>query len=201
EATDRVGSMAREADRLAGEEKDQADRVKKLKERAPSATPSTADRATADRATTARDIQQLAPDRQRMADDLSKLEQNIRNAARELDSGQRAASDKLRGALEGMDQADLETRLQRTADWLRGGIDPNGNGTEAQIASGLQRLSDDLHQAQQALVAGGQRQTPQSAEAALNGLERLRRQIESLGGQNAGRQPQPGQPSQGEQNY
>ena len=57
-----------------------------------------------------RDIQQLATDRQRMADDLSKLEQNIRNAARELDSGQRAASDKLRGALEGMDQADLETR-------------------------------------------------------------------------------------------
>src|ERR1700676_2149927 len=128
-----------------------------------------------------------------MADDLSKLEQNMRNAARELDSGQKAASDKLRGALEGMDQADLETRLQRTAEWLRGGIDPNGNGTESQIASGLQRLSDELHQAQQALVAGGPQQAPENAEAALNGLERLRRQIEALGGQNAGRQPGPGQ--------
>jgi hypothetical protein len=185
EATDRVGSMAREADRMAGEEKDQADRVKKLKERSPGATPSAA-----------RDVQQLSADRQRMADDLSKLEQNMRNAARELDAGQRAASDKLRSALESVDQADLETRLQRTADWLRGGFDPNTNGTEAQIASGLQRLSDDLHQAQQALVAGSQRQVPQSADAALNSLERLRRQIESLGGQNAGRQP-----GQGEQNY
>jgi hypothetical protein len=190
EATDRVGSMAREADRLGGEEKDQAERVKKLKERAASAT-----QATQGTQSVAREIQQLASDRQRMADDLSKLEQDMRNAARELDSGQRAASDKLRSALEGVDQADLETRLQRTADWLRGGIDPNGNGTESQIASGLQRLSDDLHQAQRALVAGGQQQGPQSADAALNGLERLRRQIESLGGQNAGRQP-----GQGEQN-
>ena len=77
-----------------------------------------------------------------MADDLSNLQQDMRNAARELDAGQRAASGKLREALEGMDEADLETRLQRTADWLRTGIDPNGNGTEAQIASGLQRLSD-----------------------------------------------------------
>ena len=67
------------------------------------------------------------------------------------------------------------------------GIDPNGNGTEAQIASGLQRLSDQMHQAQQALVAGGQQQTgPNSAEAALNNVERLRRQIEALSGQNAG---------------
>jgi hypothetical protein len=189
EATDRIGSMAREADRLTGEEKGQADRIKRLKERAsaPGQAPSQ---------TTARDIQQLATDRQRMADDLAKLEQDIRNAARELDAGQRAASDKLRGALEGMDQADLETRVQRTADWLRGGIDPNGNGTESQIAAGLERLGDELHQAQRALVAGGQRQTPESAEAALNGLERLRRQIESLGGQNAGRQP-----GQGDQNY
>jgi hypothetical protein len=186
EATDRLGSMAREADRLTGEEKNEADRIKRVKERVPSAASTNA-------STNAKEILQLSIDRQRMADDLSKLEQNMRNAARELDSGQRGASDKLRRALEGMDQADLETRLQRTADWLRSGIDPNGNGTESQIASGLQRLSDELHQAQQALVAGGPRQAPENAEAALNGLERLRRQIEALGGQNAGRQPGQGQ--------
>jgi hypothetical protein len=187
EATDRIGSMAREADRLTGEEKNQADRIKRVKERVPSAASTNA-------STNAREIQQLSIDRQRMADDLAKLEQNIRNAARELDSRQRAASEKLRGALEGMDQADLETRVQRTADWLRGGIDPNGNGTESQIASGLQRLSDELHQAQQALVAGGPRQGQENAEAALTGVERLRRQIEALRGQNAGRQPGQGQP-------
>jgi hypothetical protein len=184
EATDRISGMAREADRLTNEEKEQADHVKRLKEQK-TAT-----------ASTTKEIQQLSADRQRMADDLSKLEQNMRNAARELDSGQRAASDKLRSALEGADQSDLETRLQRTADWLRTGIDPNGNGTEAQIASGLQHLSDDLHQAQQALVAGGPRQNPQSNDAALDGLARLRRQIEALDGQNAGRQA-----GRGQQNY
>jgi hypothetical protein len=126
----------------------------------------------------------------------------MRNAARELDATQRAASDKLRAALEGMDQADLETRLQRTADWLRTGIDPTANGTESQIASGLQRLSEQLHQAQQALVAGGQRQGTEGAEAALNSVERLRRQIEALSGQRPGErgQGQPGQ-AQGRQNY
>src|SRR6202011_4533337 len=103
-------------------------------------------------------------------------------------------------ALEGMDQADLETRIQRTADWLRTGIDPTANGTESQIASSLQRLSDQLHQAQQTLVAGGQQQDgANSVETALNNVERLRRQIEALSGQDAG-QRNPGQPGQGGQN-
>ncbi|HMC67420.1 MAG TPA: hypothetical protein VKI65_20970, partial [Gemmataceae bacterium] len=193
EATNRLGSMAREADRLAGEEKEQADRVRRLKER-PSGSAQAAQ-------ATAQEVQQLAKDRQRMADDVSNIEQNMRNAARELDATQRAASDKLRAALEGMDQADLETRIQRTADWLRTGIDPTANGTESQIASGLQRLSDQLHQAQQALVAGGQRQNTEGAEAALNSVDRLRRQIEALSGQRGGDRGQ-GQPqTQGRQDY
>jgi len=131
-----------------------------------------------------------------MADDLSNLQQDMRNAARELDSGQRAASGKLREALEGVDEADLETRLQRTADWLRSGIGPNANGTEAQIAAGLQRLSDQVRQAQQALVQGGQPQATgagNNAEAALNNVERLRRQIEALTGQNPGQGQNPSQ--------
>jgi hypothetical protein len=169
-ANGRLGSISKEADRIASEEKNQANRVQKMKG---SAGP-----------TTARDIQQLANDRQRLADDLSSLQQDMRNAARELDAGQRAASAKLRDALEGMDESDLETRMQRTADWLRSGIDPNGNGTEAQVASGLQRLSDQLHQAQQSLAAGGPQQDGNSAEAALDSVERLRRQIEALSGRN-----------------
>src|SRR5204863_4104687 len=173
-ATGRLGAISKEGDRLAAEEKNEADRVGKLK-------------ASAAGPTAARDIQQLANDRQRLADDLSKLQQDMRNAARELDAGQRAASSKLREALEGLDQSDLETRLQRTADWLRSGIVPNGNGTEGQIATGLQRLSDQMRQAQQALVAGGQQQGgTNTAESTLDNVERLRRQIEALSGQNGG---------------
>ncbi len=195
-AAGRLGSISKEADRLAGEERREADLVNKLKEGAAGAN-------------AARDIQQLATDRQRMADDLSKLQQDMRNAARELDAGQRAASGKLREALEGMDESDLETRLQRTADWLRSGIDPNGNGTETQIASSLERLSDQMRQAQQALVSGGQPQdNTNTAESALNSIERLRRQIEALSsrdsgqnGQNNAGQPGQGGANQGRENY
>ena len=82
----------------------------------------------------------------------------------------------------------------------RSGIDPNGNGTEAQIASSLQRLSDQMRQAQQALVAGGQPQDrTNTAESALNNVERLRRQIEALSGRDAG-QRNSGQQGQGGQN-
>jgi hypothetical protein len=192
-ASGRLGSISKEADRLAAEEKNQADRVARLKQRGNDPS---------NRA----EIQQLAGDRQRLADDLSNLQQEMRNAARELDEGQRAASSKLREALQGLDDGDVETRLQRTADWLRTGIDPGSNGTEAQIASGLQRLSDQTRQAQQALVAGGQRpDAGNNAEAALNNVERLRRQLEALRGRD-GSQPngQPGDQAgqnQGRQNY
>ena len=140
DATGRLGSIAREADRLASEEKSQADRVKQLKDRSQTGG--------AQRGDSAKDIQQLAADRQRLADQLAGLEQNMRNAAKELSSTQRAVADKLRQALDGADSSDLETRLQRTADWLRTGIDPNANGTETQIAAGLQRLRDETAQAQ-----------------------------------------------------
>ena len=191
-AAGRLGLISKEADRLSAEEKKQAEGVTQLKQRGND--PSSAG-----------DIRQLAADRQRLADDLSTLQQDMRNAARELDAGQRAASGKLRQALQGLDDNDVETRLQRTADWLRTGIDPTSNGTESQIASGLQRLSDEVHQAQQALVAGGQQQgAGTNAEAALDNVERLRRQIESLSGrgqqQGGERQDQSGQ-NQGRQNY
>ena len=85
--TGRLGSISKEADRLAAEEKSEADRVAQ------------AQGARGRCFDAARDIQQLADDRQRMADDLSNLQQDMRNAARELDAGQRAASEQAaRGA-------------------------------------------------------------------------------------------------------
>ena len=60
----------------------------------------------------------------------------MRDAARELAPTQPGAASSLRDALSGMDQNDLTNLVQRTADWLRGGINPNSNGTEAQIARG-----------------------------------------------------------------
>jgi len=78
----------------------------------------------------------------------------MRDSARELAPNQPDASSHLRDALSGMDQTDLTNLVQRTADWLRSGINPNSNGTEAQIATGLKKLDDQVRQAQQAAGAG-----------------------------------------------
>jgi hypothetical protein len=193
-ASGRLDSMAREADRLAAEQRTQADRLHRLflqqgasEDLAPS------------QQTIGNQVQRLAQDRQRLSDDLARLEQQMRNAARELAPTQRAAASKLRGAVGDLDEADLQTRLQRSADWLRRGYAPNPNSSEPQISSDLQRLADGVRQAQQAL---GPDQL-QDSQTALDRVERLRNQMETLrrdlgggnsqGGQ-AGRQNQPGQP-------
>src|ERR1700749_5246351 len=102
----------------------------------------------------------MAEDRQQLSDDLSQLEKNLRNPAREMAPQQPQAASKLRDALNGMDQSDLTNRVQRTADWLRRGVNPNSNGTEDGISKGLDQLSQQVRDAQQGLGPGkpGQKQ-------------------------------------------
>jgi hypothetical protein len=200
QATGKLDSLSREADRLSKEEHAQADRVRGL----------TGQPGASNQEQYAARLQQrnkLAEDRQQLSDDLSQLEKNMRNSARELAPTQPQASSKLRDALSGMDQTDLTNRVQRTADWLRRGLNPNSNGTEEGISKSLDQLSQQVHEAQQGLGPGkpgqGQAQDGQQT-AALDHVERFRNQIESLTargqnplGRQAGQQPgQSGQPGQ-----
>ena len=98
-----------------------------------------------------RERDRLAQQRQQLSDDLSKLQRNIRDSAREMAPNQPEVARQLRDALTEMDNADLDNHTQRTADWLRRGVNPNSNGTEAQIAQGLERLKEQLQQAQRAM--------------------------------------------------
>ena len=180
--------MSREADRLSKEENSQADRVRKLaaageaiqtKSRA-GGSPSADEVAAAEK-----ERESLANDRQKMSNDLEKLQKGLRDTARELASTQPGAASSLRDALSGMDQQDLTNLVQRTADWLRSGINPNSNGTESQIAGGLKKLDDQVRQAQQAAGGGANGrpgQTPGTQTAALDHVDRLRSQIESSWG-------------------
>jgi hypothetical protein len=203
QASGRLDSMAREADRLSKDEHDQTDRLRKMFGQGGSAgSPGGGQLDSREQQS------KLADDRQRLADDLSRLQKQMRDSERELASSQRPASSKLRDALGEMDQNDLETRIQKTADWLRRGIDPNSNSTESQIAQGLESLSEKMRQAQQALGTGGQQQ---GSDTAVDRLERLRNRLETLdrgaGGRNAqalgrgqqGPGGQPGQPGGGGQ--
>ena len=193
----KVDSLAEEASRLAQEERDQTGRIQQAFGEGMGSQAGTQQR------------RKLADDREKLANDLGGLEKNLQETARELATdNQNAASTKLREALSDMQQSDLRARIQRGADWMRRGIDPNANGMEPEIAAGMQRLEKGLRDAQQAMGAAPQQgsDSQQGIETALNRVERLRNQLGGLSrdGQarlpdGQGRQQGQGQGQQGAQ--
>ena len=187
DATERLNSMAREGDRLAGEQRAQADRMRRAFDPA-----QVAKRAGEGQSESSRqDLAKLSDDRRRLASDLAGLEKDMQNATRDLAYGQRPAASKLRDALGGMQQSELQSRVQRSAEMLRRGMNPSSttmsNSAETAIASGIEHLDEQLRQAQQTL--GGQ---PRSPEDALDRVERLRSQVETLARDLGGRNPETG---------
>ncbi len=182
-ASGKLDSLAHEASRLKEEERAQSERIDKLAGQQQNSNSSDL----TDTMARIRERDKLAQDRQQLSNDLSKLQKNMRDSAREMAPNQPEAAKQLRDALTEMDNSDLDNHTQRTADWLRRGINPNANGTEGQIAQGLDKLKQQLQQAEQAMneQKGGQRgsgQQPGQADqaAALDAIERLRNQVESM---------------------
>jgi hypothetical protein len=187
QASSRLGSLADETSRLAKEQRDQADRIRQMFGQPGVQSGSQGGM---------QDRRKLADDRQGLAEDLGRLEKELQDTARDLATNkQKAASTKLREALGDMQQSDLRSRIQRGADWMRRGIDPNASGAEPEIAAGMQRLEKEVRDAQQALGASPQpgNDTQQGLETALSRVERLRNQMDSLTRDGQGRQGQRGQ--------
>jgi hypothetical protein len=185
QASGKLDSLTREADRIAGEERAQAGRIQQFAESQHEPGLSMTQQEMTDRAA---ERNRMADERQALSDDLARLEKQMRDAARELAPMQSDASGKLRDALTGMDEEELGNRVQRTADWLRRGINPDSNGTEEGIRNGLDKLSQQMREAQQAMGPGNGQQTRQNAgdqTAALEALDRFRSRIESLTDRNA----------------
>jgi hypothetical protein len=182
-ASGKLDSLAREAGRLKDEERAQSERIDKLANQQPAANPTDLQNTMA----RLRERDRLAQERQQLSSDLSRLQKNMRDGARDLAPNQPGVAKQLRDALTEMDNSDLDNHTQRTADWLRRGINPNANGTEGQIAQGLDKLKQQLQQAQQAMndpkdgQRGLGREPGQGDQAAvLDAIERLRGQVESM---------------------
>jgi hypothetical protein len=175
DAAGRLNSMAQTAEQLAARQKKQADHVRELM------TQQNAARASGQQQhyPTAQEIDKMVNDRQKVSDDLARLTQQLRTAARELAPTQPAASTKLRSAVDGVDESDLNTRMQRSSDWLRSGnfSDP----AETALTSDLQKLGQQVGEAARAL--GDARPTSKDAELnrAMDDLSRLRDQLAGLG--------------------
>ncbi len=201
DAAGRLKSMAQTADQLTAEQKQQADNVRKL------LADQNAARAAGkpQKFPTAQEIDKMVNDRQKVSDELSRLTQQMRTAARELASTQPAASNKLRGALDGLDENDLGTRMQRSSDWLRGG--QFSDQAEAALTNDLQKLGQQVGDAARALGRAQQTSKDADLNRAMDDLSRLRDQLAGLGRDsnsqaNAGRgnprgQGQPGQGQSG----
>jgi hypothetical protein len=183
DASSRLNSMAQTADQLAARQKQQADQVRDLmaQQNAARAAGRTL------KYPSAEDIDKMVNDRQRVSDDLSRLTQQMRGAARELAPTQPAASSKLRSALEGMDENDLGTRMQRSSDQLRSG--QFSDQAENALTSDLQKLGREVTDAARALGSAQNASEDAALNRAMDDLSRLRDQLGGLGGQ-------PGQPGQ-----
>jgi hypothetical protein len=171
QSSGRLDSIARDADRLAATQREQSDQLRRLSQQNPSDNAQLQD--------AWGKMQAMAGDRQRLADDLSQLEKQMRDAARDLASTQPDAASKLRDAVGNTDSSDLQTRIQRSADWLRRGYSPNSESTESEIAKDLNRLGGDVRDAQRAL-GPGQSPQQQDSQTALDRVQRLKDQMEAL---------------------
>ncbi|HEY2842819.1 MAG TPA: hypothetical protein VGJ09_04180, partial [Bryobacteraceae bacterium] len=151
DAASRLNSMAQTADQLAAQQKQGAAKVRDLIAQQNAARAANQPQ----KYPSAQEIDKLVNDRQKVSDDLARLTQQIRGAARELAPTQPGASSKLRSALESMDENDLGTRMQRSSDGLRSGqfSDP----AESALTSDLQKLGQQVTEAARAL--GGAQST------------------------------------------
>jgi hypothetical protein len=172
DASRQVDSLAREAGRLANQQREQAQRLRgilgeRIAQQGGAGRQRDRDGGKA--------VEAFINARQRLADDLARLTQEMHTAERAALGRSHDAASKLRGALSDLEQADTETQLQRSADVLRRGYGPITDAGETEIASEMQHLRDQLGEAQQALSRG-----QPSSEGALGEVERLRSRLSTL---------------------
>jgi hypothetical protein len=132
--------------------------------------------------------------RQQLADDVGRLEQSLRDAEREALKGNRDAAGKLRDSLSNLDEADVQTRLQRSADLMRRGYNPATDSSENDIPDALARLSESVRQAARASGNGP------STDEALGAVQRFRArlaQMDNAGQRGAGNDGKGQSPGEG----
>ncbi|HTV79529.1 MAG TPA: hypothetical protein VMF03_14840 [Steroidobacteraceae bacterium] len=132
--------------------------------------------------------------RQKLADDVGRLEQSLRDAEREALKGNRQAASKLRDALSGLDESNIQSRLQASADHLRMGYNPGADSSESDIPDELSRLGESVREAGR---TAGQAPAP---DEALTAVQRFRDRLAQMdranqqgaAGNRAGQQGSPG---------
>lgn len=123
----------------------------------------------------------LATEKEKLAGQLDQLEQQIERQEESLAGTQPGAASKLRKALSEAEEKELALRMQKNAEWIRQGYGNRNLDMEDSVTAGVEQLSRDLRDTEQALnagSAGAQNGNGDKASEALAQVRSLREQLE-----------------------
>jgi hypothetical protein len=146
--------------------------------------------------TSRRQSESLQSEEKKLIDELTSVEKEMQQAARDMAGTQPSASGKLRDALAEAQKQDLGMKMGWTAEAMRQGYAPYTLPRLPAITQGLNQLHGRVREAQSAL--NNNQNGGNDLEAALGRVERLREQLEQLKGQGR-EQGHQGQQRQGQQ--
>ena len=185
DAAGRVGQLADRAGQLAQEQHAMEDRVKQEFGDINSRDPQLRDKANKamaaqqdPRNTAARQAADgLAKDEEKLAGEIGALQNDIRQTEKDIRTAQPSAASHLRDGASETQQIEAQRRVEQMAGYIRNSYGPMMTSSEAPITQALDRLRDQMQQAQQSIQNG------QQAGAARDQQERGLAQLEQLGAQ------------------
>ncbi len=119
---------------------------------------------------------EIAAQKRALQTDLQALEQDARNTARDLDSTEPSAADKIREALEELREMKIETQIAVAAAYIEQGGAIYVAASESAVTQGLRELRDDLQRAEELLGRG----RGDGVAATLAETQALRRELQRL---------------------
>ena len=125
--------------------------------------------------------EELAREKERLANDYQRLEADMGTAARNTTATNRPLSSKLRETLGQVQQNEINNRLRLSADYLRTGKGTAAAMRDAVTTQALNNLRDQLREIQKSVGSGQQGagdKDRQALEEALAQTERLRKEME-----------------------
>jgi uncharacterized protein DUF4175 len=196
ESSSQLGDLEQRAEKLAGEQRDLENRMRKEYGAQAIGDPRAGAGNSPQQAR--QSAEQMAAEKEKMAGELERLESDMKKSARDLAQTQPDASARVRDGLSEIQQNEAKARMTASAGWLRRGQGPLMVPREAPITQALDKVTEDLKQAQSALRNGGQGQGNNDLERSLARVERMRSQLERTAGN--GQKDSNGQQQGGQQN-
>jgi hypothetical protein len=178
-----MDEMSRQAEQLAERQKEFEDRLRQTFSKT--------------LGTDERTSKSLADQQDRMRADLERLEQQMRDAARNMAGTEPAASAKVRDALGDVEQKEARLRMQYNGNMIRRGLGAYTVMRQAPVTRALEELRDQMRDARDAVGREPSQERAGQAERALAQVEQLRRELEAAQGRERGNQGR--QQGQGQQ--